>query len=204
MKINRKSIAAGLTVGVLAGGAGGAIAASTSGSMIASPSSTTSRATGGWDRYGSGWGGAAAGWGGAAAGWDRRGTGWRDPASGSDWGSDTNGGGMRWTSLARSGRQAAQTYLGLTASQLRSGLQSGKTLGGIASGQGKSVAGLESAIESAVTDSVNADSALSASPKSSIIANLRSFVVSVVTDAGDGAAGPWHGGPYAATARADW
>jgi hypothetical protein len=85
MKIDRRSIAAGLTVGVLAGGAGGAIAATTSGSRIASASSTTtSRATGGWDGYGYGRGGG--------------GTGWRDPATGvgwSRWGSDTNIGAMR-------------------------------------------------------------------------------------------------------------
>ena len=195
MKINRRSIAAGLTVGVLAGGAGGAVAATTSaGSTTASPSSTTtSSPTGGWDGYGYGWGGG--------------GTGWRDPATGvgrSGWGRDTNTGGMRWTSLARSGRQAAQTYLGLSASQLHSRLQSGKTLAEIASSQGKSVAGLESAIESAVTNGVKADSALSASQKSSIIANLRSFVDSVVTGTWDGAARPSHGGPDGPMTGGGW
>jgi hypothetical protein len=194
MKINRRSVAAGLTVGVLAGGAGGAIAATTSGSTTASTSSTTtSRATGGWNGYGYGWGGG--------------GTGWRDPATGvswGGWGNDTNIGGTRWTSLARSGRQAAQTYLGLSASQLHSLLQSGKTLAEIASSQGKSVAGLERAIETAVTDSVNADSALSASQKSSIIANLRIFVDSVVTGTWDGAAGPWHGGPDGPMTSGGW
>jgi hypothetical protein len=166
MKINRRSIAAGLTVGVLAGGAGGAIAATTSGSKIATTSSTTSsRTTGGWGGYGYGWG---------------------------------------WMSFARSGRQAALTYLGLSGSRLDSRLRSGKTLAGIASGQGESVAGLESAIESAVADSVNTDSALSASQESSLIANLRSFVDSVVTGTWDDAPGPWQGGPDGPMTSGSW
>jgi hypothetical protein len=111
---------------------------------------------------------------------------------------------MGRTSLARSGRQAAQTYLGLSASQLHSRLQSGKTLAEIASSQGKSVAGLESAIESAVTDGVNADSALSASQKSSIIEHLTSFVDSVVTGTWDGAARPWQGGPDGPMTGGGW
>jgi hypothetical protein len=104
MRITRSSIAAGLTVGVLAGGAGGAIAATTSGARIASSSSTTSRTTGGWDGYGYGSGGG--------------GTAWRDPTTGSGWGAwggdTTTIRGMRWASLARSGREATQTYLGLS------------------------------------------------------------------------------------------
>lgn len=194
MKINRRSIAAGLTVGVLAGGAGGAIASTTSGPTIASTSSsTTSRATGGWDGYGSGWGGGDAGW--------------RYPATASGrsgWGSDTNIGGMPWMSVARSGRQAAQTYLGLSASQLRSRLQSGKTLAEIASGRGKSVAGLQSAIETAVTDSVDANSALTASQKSSVIADLTNFVHSVVTGTWHDAADSWHGGPDGPMTSGGW
>ena len=190
MKINRRSIAAGLTVGVLAGGAGGAIAATTSGAAMASMSSTpTSMATGGSDGYGYGWGGG----------------GWQDRATAVGWsglGSDI--GAMRGTSFAQSGRQAAQTYLGLSALQLHSHLQSGRTLAEIASNQGKSVAGLESAIATAVTDSVNADTALSASYKSSIIANLTSFVDSVVTGTSDGAAGPWHGGPDGPMTSGGW
>ena len=127
-------------------------------------------------------------------GW--RGGGWQDRATGVGWsGLGSNIGAMRGTSFAQSGRQATQTYLGLSALQLHSHLQSGKTLAEIASNQGKSVAGLESAIETAVTHSINADSALNASHKSSIIANLTSFVDSVVTGTSDGAAGPWHGGP---------
>jgi hypothetical protein len=182
MRIKRRSIAAGLTVGVLAGGAGGAIAATTTGSRIATTSSTTtSRTTGDRDGHGYGWGGG--------------GTAWGDPATGSGWGAwgnDTTLGAKRWTSLTRPGRQAAQTYLGLSASQLQSRLQSGKTLAEIAAGQGKSAAGLERAIETALTDSVNADSALSASQKSSIIANLTSCLDAVITNPWDGA---WQGGP---------
>jgi hypothetical protein len=188
MNINRKSIAAGLTVGVLAGGAGGAIAASTSGSRIATtPSTTTSTATRGWTAHGYGWGVGANG---------LRGPGTRGDSGAS--GSDTNIAGTRCESLARSSRRASQAYLGMSASQVDSRWQSGKTLAEIASSQGKSVAGLERAIDTAVTDSVNADSALSSSQKSSIIANLKSIVDSVITGTWDGPVGPrpgWPGGP---------
>jgi hypothetical protein len=194
MRINRRSIVAGLTVGILTGSAGGAIAATTSGAGITNTSSTTtSSTTGGWDGYGYGWGGG--------------GTGSQDPATGvgrSGWGGDTNIDGMRWTSFARSGREAAQTYLRLSASQLHSRLRSGKTLAEIAFEQGKSVAGLERAIENAVTESVNDDTALSASQKSSTIANLRSVVDSVVTGTWDGATGPRHGGPAGPPAGGGW
>jgi hypothetical protein len=106
-------------------------------------------------------------------------------------------GGIGWPSVARSARQAAQTYLGLSASQLRSRRQSGKTLAEIASSPGRSVAGLKSAIETAVTDSVSADSALSASQKSSIIDHLRAFVDAVVT-------GTWRGEPDGPMTSGGW
>jgi len=130
-------------------------------------------------------------------GWGAGGAGWRDSATGVGWGawSGDPTGGMRWSSFARSGRQAAQAYLGLSTSGLRSRLQSGKTLAEIASGQGKSVAGLQSAIESAVTDTVDADTALSASQKSSIIANLTSVVDSVIAGTWHDARRPWSGRP---------
>jgi hypothetical protein len=185
MKINRRSIAAGLTVGLLAGGAGGAIAATTSGSRNASTSwTTTSRTAGGWERYGYGWGNGD--------------NGWRDAGTGAGWGacgSDTNVGGTACGLLARSGRRAAQTYLGLGASQLQSRLQSGKTLAEIASGQGRSVAGLERAIETAAADSVNADSSLSAAQRSSIITNLKRVVDSLVTGTWGSVVGSGYGGP---------
>jgi hypothetical protein len=194
MKINRRSIAAGLMVGVLAAGAGGAIAATTSGSRITSPSGTaTSRATGGWEQYGYGWG--------------ARDNGWPDPATRAGWrawSSDTNIGGAPCRSVARSGRRAAQAYLGLSASQLDSRLQSGKTLAEIASSQGKSVAGLERQIETAATDSVNADSGLSANQKSSIIANLKSVVDSLVTGTRDGSVERWHARPAGPTTGGGW
>jgi len=203
MRIKRSSIAAGLTVGVLAGGAGGAIAATRPASTTARAYSTTMPSTkGGWGGYGYGWGGCATGWQAPASGsgWDGGATGWRDPATGSGWGawsSNPNIGDIDWPSLARSGRRAAQTYLGLSASQLRSRLQSGHTLAEIASRQGRSDTGLKSAIQVAVTDTVNADSGLSASQKSSIIAHLRSFVDAVVT-------GTWHGEPGGPTTSGGW
>ena len=73
MKINRRSIAAGLAAGFLAGGAADAIAITTPGSRTASRSSTTtSKTPGAWDRYG--------------RGWSVGGTAWRDAASGVGWG----------------------------------------------------------------------------------------------------------------------
>jgi hypothetical protein len=190
MKLNRRSIAAGLTVGVLAGGAGGALAATTSVPAVSTSSTTSSSATG-WERDGYSWGGA----------------GWRGPQTGVRWGgsaSDPNIGSIGWLSVVRSGRQAAQTYLGLSGTQLRSLRQSGKTLAQIASGQGKSVAGLENAIESAVTDGVNADSALTASQRSSVLASLTGVVESLVTGTWDGAAGPWHGGGAGPMTSGGW
>jgi hypothetical protein len=63
MRINRKSIAAGLTVGLLAGGAGGAIAATTSGPRTASTRVTTmSRSTRGWGGRDNGWRGTNGRW----------------------------------------------------------------------------------------------------------------------------------------------
>lgn len=186
MKINRTSIGAGLAVGVLAGGAGGAIAATSSGSTTASTSPRTmSRVAGGWDGYGYGLRGGAT-WRGLATG-----VGW------GAWGNDTNVGGMRWTSSVRSVRRAAVTYLALSASQLRSRLQSGETLAEIASSRGKSEAGLERAMEAAATDGINADGALTASQKSSILANLAAHVDSVVT-------GAWHAGPAGLMSSSDW
>jgi hypothetical protein len=73
MKINRRSIAAGLAAGVLAAGAVDAIAATTQGSRTASAASTTpSKAPAGWDRYGHGWRG--------------DGTPWPNPANWAGWG----------------------------------------------------------------------------------------------------------------------
>jgi hypothetical protein len=72
MKINRRSVAAGLAAGVLAGGAVDAIAATTSRSRTARTlSTTTSKTPSGWDRHRPGWSG------------DR--TPWRNPG-GSYWG----------------------------------------------------------------------------------------------------------------------
>jgi hypothetical protein len=87
MKINRRSIAAGLAAGVLAGGTVDAIAATTSGARTSSRSSTTtSKTPGGWDRYRPGWRG--------------DGTTWRTPASGADWGKSRGG----WTNPVMSRR----------------------------------------------------------------------------------------------------
>ena len=87
MKINRRSIAAGLAAGVLAGGTVDAIAATTSGARTSSRSATTtSKTPRGWDRYRPGWRG------------DR--TTWRTPAGGADWGQRHGG----WASPMTSSR----------------------------------------------------------------------------------------------------
>jgi hypothetical protein len=72
MKIDRRSIAAGLTVGVLAGGAAGAIAATTPGAETRTTSSnTTWRTPASPNPY--------------RHGWDGAGTAWRAPATGAGW-----------------------------------------------------------------------------------------------------------------------
>jgi nitrous oxide reductase len=88
MKINRRSIAAGLAAGVLAGGAVDAIAATTLRSRTAGTSSTTpSKTPGGWDRYGHGW--------------SSGGTAWRDTASGVGWARSHGESARRMTSGSR-------------------------------------------------------------------------------------------------------
>jgi len=57
---------------------------------------------------------------------------------------------------------AAATYLGLSQVDLRTQLQSGKTLAQIAQAQGKSVSGLEDAMVAAITKNIDANSVLSA------------------------------------------
>jgi hypothetical protein len=189
MKVNRRSIAAGLVVGVLAGGAGGALAATTAPSSRAGTASTTNRSlTGGWGRYGGGFGTATA---------------WPYPGTGSGWGSrpgwgaGANTGALDWLSAARSGRRAALTYLGLSASQLRSRLRSRQPLAQIAAGQGKSVTGLKRAVETSIAGTVDADSALSAAQRSSIIARLDNVVDSIVT-------GTWYGAPAGPPMSGGW
>jgi hypothetical protein len=93
MRITRTSIAAGLTIGVLAGGAGGALAATTSSrATIPTTSSTPTSSSTTWNRYGSGWGRGGRWQDRAGNGWGQ----WRHPAPGAGWGTDTTMTGSGW------------------------------------------------------------------------------------------------------------
>ena len=94
-------------------------------------------------------------------------------------------------------RPAAVTdYLGLTAAQLRTQLEAGKTLADIAKAQGKTVAGLEDAIVAAATKKLDAAVAagkLTAAQEATMLADLKSHVDDMVNRTGPPAGG--HGGP---------
>ena len=87
-------------------------------------------------------------------------------------------------------------YLGLTAAQLRTQLEAGKTLADIAKAQGKTVAGLEDAIVAAATKKLDAAVAagkLTAAQEATMLADLKSHVDDMVNRTGPPAGG--HGGP---------
>jgi hypothetical protein len=74
---------------------------------------------------------------------------------------------------------AAATYLGLTADQLRTQLESGKSLADVAKAQGKSVSGLEQAIVSAVQarlDQAVADGRLTGDQRDQILSDLKARI----------------------------
>ena len=76
---------------------------------------------------------------------------------------------------------AAATYLGLTQAELRSQLESGKSLADIAkTTAGRSVSGLQDAIVAAVTKDVNANTNLTADQKAQIIAQVKAHVADLV------------------------
>ena len=71
---------------------------------------------------------------------------------------------------------AAATYLGLTEDQLRTQLESGKSLADVAKAQGKSVDGLKQAIVDAATkelDQVVTDKRITADQEQTILADLK-------------------------------
>jgi hypothetical protein len=76
---------------------------------------------------------------------------------------------------------AAADYLGLSQDQLRSHLESGKSLADVAKAQGKPVSGLESAILVAVTSRVNAMTGLTAEQKAEVISEVKSHLGDIVT-----------------------
>ncbi len=97
--------------------------------------------------------------------------------------------------------KAAADYLGLTLTQLRTQLHSGKSLADIATAQGKPTSGLKDAILAAMTSRINADTALTAQQKATMIGQVKSHLDTMInTDmdmdhlpgAGMGAGMGWH------------
>ncbi len=84
--------------------------------------------------------------------------------------------------------KAAADYLGISQAQLRSQLQSGKSLADVAKAHGKSVSGLENAILAAMTNSINASTRLSAAQKAAMISEMKSHLDAMVN-------GTYHDGP---------
>jgi hypothetical protein len=93
--------------------------------------------------------------------------------------------------------QAVTGYLGLSASDLRTQLQSGKTLADVAAAQGKSVSGLEDAIVADAKTHLDAEVAagdLTAAQESSMVSDLQSHVADIVNRTGPPpGGGPGHG-----------
>ena len=88
-------------------------------------------------------------------------------------------------------------YLGLTAAQLRTQLESGKSLADVAKAQGKTVSGLEDAIVAAATKKLDAAVAagkLTAAQEATMLADLKSHVDDMVNRTGPPPRGPG-GGP---------
>ena len=83
--------------------------------------------------------------------------------------------------------QAAATYLGLTAAELRTQLESGKTLAQIATAQGKTVAGLETAIYNGAKADLDAKVAagtITSTQEATILADLKSHLDDIVNRTG--------------------
>jgi hypothetical protein len=159
MRINRKSIASGLTVGLLAGGAGGALAVTRAGSLTAGTSATTTwGGDGGWGGYG------------YAPGWSENGA------------SEGAGqyGDLGAIIFGRTAITAAASYLGLTTAELKCRLRSGESLACIAISQQKSVSGLKSAILAAISTRAHSDTRLSAGQRRAIIAAAKRRIGSIV------------------------
>ena len=94
--------------------------------------------------------------------------------------------------------KAIAGYLGLSQDQLRSKVESGMSLADVAGEQGKSVAGLESAIVKAVTSQVNSSN-LSTDQKSMIISAVKNHVGQIVNATCSPSATPMPSSPAGAT-----
>ncbi len=76
--------------------------------------------------------------------------------------------------MARPARRRSPTYLGVTAAQLRTDLQSGQSLADVATAQGKTVSGLEDAIVADASSHLDATQ----------LANLKSHLDDIVNRTG--------------------
>src|SRR4051795_11505545 len=97
------------------------------------------------------------------------------------------------------GSAAIATYLGLTAAELRTQLEAGKTLADVAKAQGKTVAGLEDALVADAKTHLDADVAagkLTAAQEATMLADLKAHVDDFVNGVGHGPGGRGgrHGG----------
>jgi len=91
------------------------------------------------------------------------------------------------------GAAAIATYLGLTADQVHTQLEAGKTLALIATAQGKTVSGLEDAIVADAKTHLDAEvtaGTITAAQEATRLADLSSHVDDLVNSTG-----PPHGGP---------
>ena len=175
MRINRRSVALGLTLGVLAGGAGGALASTSA------PTPWPGAGAGAWGGYGYG-AGSGPGWGGPGC------SGWR--------------GGLGYATVGRAAVTAAAGYLGLTKSELRSRLASGTTLADIATSRHRSVSSLERAIGAAIRRSVLADTSLTASQQTAIIAQAKRRIDAIIHSSWPMGGRGWLPGDYGPLAGA--
>ncbi len=94
------------------------------------------------------------------------------------------------------GAKAIADYLGLTAAELQTQLQAGKTLAQVATAQGKTVSGLEDAIVADAKSHLDADvtaGTITAAQESTMLSGLTSHVADMVNHTGPPAGGP--GGP---------
>ena len=121
--------------------------------------------------------------------------------------------GMRGDHGPGPGAMAIADYLGLTAAELRTQLEAGKTLADIAKAQGKTVSGLEDAIVADAKTHLDADVAagkLTSAQASAMLTQLKEHVDDMVTNVGPGPrghggpGGPGHHGPIAIDAVTDY
>jgi len=85
--------------------------------------------------------------------------------------------------LERAGKlvvTTAATYDGITTAQLRADLKAGKSLASIATAKGKSVSGLENAIELALINRID-DSKLSVARKAALVTDVKDYLNAFVS-----------------------